>query len=122
MKQSSIKPIYLWFTGIIIFILGFYLSSQRQHSPDNNGQHLQQGLVDSHQTQGVKQKLANDFEAAFFKQYTPPVGCELHSEDNQSALCQQHMQQAKNSFKEDFIKNRGLPKDTFEELKLSFRE
>lgn len=67
----------------------------------------------------IKQKLAEDFENAFIKQYTPLVGCEDLYKNEPELKCELHLEKAKNQFKDEYIKDRGLPKNTFEELKLS---
>jgi len=121
MKSTTAKSITPWVVAIIIFIFGFYLSSQRNLNAESQKITVSQELSIDHQEFTVKQKLADDFEVAFLKQYTPPVGCEVLNEERQSADCNQHLNQAKNAFKADFIKNRGLPKDTFENLKLSLK-
>ncbi len=121
MNQTA-KKILPWSIVLIAFTLGLFLNSQRQHSVEvakpstsekaiNETQDLQQ--------QALKQKLVADFENAFLKQYTPIIGCEEIHSKNQPAKCIRHLEQAKNEFKEQFIKTRGLPKDAFEELKLS---
>ena len=122
MKQMITKTLIPWITVIVIFIFGIYLSSQRstysvnivaqQNDPSENQ------LDDKDYS--VRQKLINDFEIAFLKQYTPLVGCEELDSEDKSATCRNHLEQAKNNFKQQFIKTRGLPKNTFEELKLSF--
>lgn len=123
MNSKAAKPFILSLTIIVIFTLSFYFSSQRHKAADVTSIIDEQSLnviAQTNQEISLKQKLVEDFEAAFFKQYTPPVGCEVLLKKNQSIECKQHLQQAKNEFKADFIKYRGLPKNTFEELKLSF--
>ncbi len=124
MKQMITKTLIPWITVIVIFIFSFYLSSQRstysvnivaqQNDPSENQ------LDDKDYS--VRQKLINDFEIAFLKQYTPLVGCEELDSEDKSATCRNHLEQAKNNFKQQFIKTRGLPINTFEELKLSFTD
>ena len=104
-------------------MFGFYLSSQHTQFSDSSNTSLQNKLSENQlndKDSSIRQKLANDFETAFLKQYTPLVGCEELDNNTKTAKCSQHLEQAKNDFKQQFIKNRGLPKDTFEDLKLSF--
>ena len=124
MKHTA-KKIIPWVIAIIVFLLGFYLTTQRQLLVENRNLTMVEPSAKAdhdHQELALKQKLIDDFENAFLKQYTPILGCEEILNENQSAECSQHLEQAKNDFKEEFIKNRGLPKNTFEELKLSFVE
>jgi len=125
MKRAITKTLIPWITIIIVFMFGFYLSSQRSEhdetqvaSVQNNSSENQFGDKDY----SVKQKLINDFEIAFLKQYTPLVGCEELNSEVKTAACSQHLEQAKYGFQQQFIKSRGLPNDTFEELKLSFAD
>jgi len=123
MKRTITKTLTPWITVIALFIFGYYLSSNRT-TPSNK--HIASILNDSSGSQlddkdySVRQKLINNFEMDFLKQYTPIIGCKVLDSEVKSAECSQHLEQAKNDFKQQFIKNRGLPKDTFEELKLSF--
>ena len=122
MKQTITKKLIPWVTVIALFIFGFYLSSQR-NTPSvtlvvQQNDYAEYLLDDKDYS--VRQKLINDFEIAFLKQYTPLVGCEELESENKSTECRNHLKQAKNEFKQQFIKTRGLPKNTFEEIKLSF--
>lgn len=112
MNQAITKNIPLLIAILFIFIISFYLSSQRKP--------LSEQQVSKQSNFSVKQKLAEDFETAFLKQYTPLIGCEDLNNLSKSSKCSQHIKQAKHDFKQQFIKNRGLPKETFEDLKLSF--
>ncbi len=122
MKQTITKTLIPWVTVIALFIFGFYLSSQR-NTPSVTlvvqQNDYAENLLDD-KDYSVRQKLINDFEIAFLKQYTPLVGCEELDSENKSNECRNHLEQAKNEFKQQFIKTRGLPKNTFEEIKLSF--
>lgn len=123
MNSKAAKPLILSLTVVVIFSLSFYLSSQRNKTTEITAITDELDLeviAQTNQEISLKQKLVEDFETAFFKQYTPPVGCEVLLEKNKSVECKQHLHQAKNEYKADFIKYRGLPKNTFEELKLSF--
>jgi len=122
MSHAVAKKTLPWILVIVIFSLGFYLSSNRINpkvqtnlSAQNNTSHNRANQIDF----SVKQKLADDFEHAFLKQYTPLIGCEDLELEIKTDKCVQHLEQAKNDFRQQFIKNRGLPKDTFEDLKLS---
>ena len=122
MNQTITNKLLFWIAIILIFLFSFYLSSQRTQpveqnnfSTQNNHSLNQANKIDY----SVKQKLADDFEIAFLKQYTPIIGCEDIENAAKSKKCSQHIEQAKNDFKQQFIKNRGLPKETFEDLKLS---
>ncbi len=126
MNHTTAKTPFLWVIIIAVFTFGFYLSSQRDHSAEIHTLTSESSVVDKISAQqdhaALKQKLSDDFEIAFLKQYTPLVGCEDLHNQKPSAKCSQHLEQAKNDFKDEFIKNRGLPKNTFEALKLSFTE
>ncbi len=124
MKQMITKTLIPWITVIVIFIFSFYLSSQRSTYSVNivAQQNGPSGNQLDDKDYSVRQKLINDFEIAFLKQYTPLVGCEELDSENKSATCRNHLEQSKNNFKQQFIKTRGLPKNTFEELKLSFTD
>lgn len=74
--------------------------------------HLEQEMI-------IKLRLLEEFENDFLKQYTPPVGCEDWQNDTYMAKCINHQMKAKQEFKQEFIKKRGLPKDTFDYPKLS---
>ena len=120
MKRNSVKTILILTTASTLFISSFYLSSLRtQSDPLVTSQNFVSNQKQAHQENALKQKLITDFEKAFVKQYTPLVGCEDLFAENQAAKCRIHLEQAKNEFKNEFIKNRGLPKNTFEDLKLS---
>ncbi|MEM7401413.1 MAG: hypothetical protein AAF304_05625 [Pseudomonadota bacterium] len=120
MKRNSVKTIFILFTAIALFIGGFYLSSLRKQSDVTvTSQNLASNEKQAHQENALKEKLVTDFEKAFIKQYTPLVGCEDLFAENQTTKCRMHREDAKNEFKNEFIKNRGLPKNTFEDLKLS---
>lgn len=125
MIRKATHSLTLWLTIIAIFSLGFYFSSQRTQNNEVTAimsEKSNQQMMLVNQELALKEKLASDFEIAFLKQYTQPVGCEVLKEASQTTECEQHLQHAKNQFKEVFIKDRGLPKNTFEELKLSFIE
>ncbi len=120
MKRNSVKTIFILFTATALFIGGFYISSLRTQSDTMvTSQNLVSNEKQAHQENALKEKLVTDFEKAFIKQYTPLVGCEDLFAENQTAKCRMHREDAKNDFKNEFIKNRGLPKNTFEDLKLS---
>ena len=124
MKQAITKTLIPWGT-IIIFLFGFYLSSQRSEHNDTQVTYIQNNPFENQFDDidySVKQKLINDFEIAFLKQYTSSLGCEELDNEFKTATCRQHFEQAKYSFQKQFIKNRGLPPDTFEALKLSFAD
>lgn len=78
-------------------------------------QQLQVQSEDKHREQEIiiKLRLLKEFENDFLKQYTPPVGCEDWQNDTYMAKCINHKAKAKQEFKQEFIKKRGLPKDTF---------
>lgn len=121
MNQTA-KKILPWSIVIIAFTFGLYLNSQRQHSAEDVKPSVTENTTNEtqdHQELALKQKLVADFENAFLKQYTPLIGCEEIHSKNPTAKCIRHLEQAKNEFKEQFIKTRGLPKNVFEELKLS---
>ena len=125
MKRPITKTRPPWITFIALFIFGCYLPYHRTTSSDNHIASLQNDSSESQlddKYYSVRQKLINDFEMAFLKQYTPIIGCKVLDSEVKTAECSQHLEQAKNDFKQQFIKNRGLPKNTFEELKLSFVE
>ena len=108
---------------IALFITSFYLSSNRITDSDLiNTQLLASDKKQNQQESSVKQKIEDDFENAFIKQYTPLIGCEDLFAESPDARCELHLEEAKNQFKDEFIKERGLPKNTFEEIKLSFAE
>lgn len=104
-------------------MFGFYLSTQRNQLTNDTLAKQHKNFAENQlddRDYSVRQKLINDFEIAFLKQYTPLIGCEVLDSEVKTDECNQHIEQAKNDFKQQFIKNRGLPKNTFEELKLSF--
>ena len=115
MKRNGVKTTLILITASALFVGGFYLSSQRTQTDSIP---TSQNLV-LNKEDALKEKLVTDFEKAFIKQYTPLVGCEDLFAENKTANCKMHMEQAKNEFKNEFILNRGLPKNTFENLKLS---
>lgn len=121
MNRKTATSITSWVAIIAVFIFSFYLSSQRNNSTASTAFSVATNANQDHQEIALKQKLVGDFEIAFLKQYTPPVGCDVLKQEYQSADCQQHLRQSKNDFKDVFIKNRGLPKNTFEELRLSLK-
>ncbi|MGH1538104.1 MAG: hypothetical protein ACRBDX_08680 [Gammaproteobacteria bacterium] len=124
MKQTTTKSIFPWIIVIAVFMSGFYLSSQRTEL-SNDPISIQNNLVENQlddEDYSVRQKLMHDFEVAFLKQYTPQIGCGVLENETKTRTCIEHREQAKNDFKQQFIKNRGLPKNTFEELKLSFSD
>ncbi len=105
-------------------MFGFYLSSHRTNL-GKDPVALQDNTIENKfddEDNSVRQKLMRDFEIAFLKQYTPQIGCDVLDSEPKNAECSHHLEQAKNDFKKQFIKNRGLPKNTFEELRLSFRD
>lgn len=116
----------LWSTVIALFVFGYYLSTQHQKPIANHitsaNNDVPKGSQIDDKDYSVRQKLIQDFEVAFLKQYTSPVGCGVLDNKVKSAKCSQHLEESKNDFKHQFIKNRGLPKNTFEELRLSFVE
>lgn len=123
MSYAVSKKVLPWILVIITFSLGFYLSSHRINPTDQTNLSTQNNISKNQADKvdySVKQKLADDFEDAFLKQYTPLIGCEDLELDVKADKCSRHIEQAKNDFKQQFIKNRGLPKATFEDLKLSF--
>ncbi|MFK7816496.1 MAG: hypothetical protein AB8B92_09175 [Gammaproteobacteria bacterium] len=126
MKQTILKFILPWITVIALFVSGFYLSTQHEKPITNHMTTAFNDTVNKSQINdkdiSVRKKLINDFEIAFLKQYTPLLGCKVLDNEVKSGKCGRHLEQAKNDFKQQFIKNRGLPKNTFEELKLSFLE
>ena len=123
MKRNSVKTIIILITASALFVGGFYLSSLRSNSdPTITSQSLASNENHAQQEVALKQKLVTDFEKAFIKQYTPLIGCEDLFAKNQTDNCRMHLENAKNEFKNEFIKNRGLPKTTFEDLKLSLVE
>jgi hypothetical protein len=104
-------------------MFGFYLSSQHAEkttAPTSNNASPQYHTDDS--DTALKQKLIKDFEIAFLKQYTPLLGCEDMLGKPKNQECIEYHKHAKQEFKQQFIKNRGLPKNTFEDLKLSINE
>ncbi len=123
MTQTITKFILPWVTVIALFLFGFYLSTHNEKifliSAQNDAS--ENNLIED-KDYSLRKKLLNDFETAFLKQYTPIIGCEALDNDVKSAKCNHHLEQYKNEFKQQFIKKRGLPKNTFEELKLSFVE
>ncbi len=126
MKQTITKFLLAWTTVIVLFIFGFYLSTQHKtpgssHSTVASHELSNRSKVDDKDI-SVRQKLLDDFEIAFLKQYTPLLGCKVLDNEEKSDQCNQHLEQSKNDFKQQFIKKRGLPKNTFEELQLSLVE
>ena len=120
MNQTA-KKLLPWSIVIIAFTFGLFLNSQKNSIDDTQSSVTEKSTNESqdYQDLALKQKLVADFENAFLKQYTPLIGCEEIHSKNQPAKCIRHLEQAKNEFKEQFIKTRGLPKNTFEELTLS---
>lgn len=125
MNSTALKSVLPWILVVIAFMIGFHLSSQRDPLTENTTLKQQkiyaENKLDDKDT-SVRQKLLDDFEIAFLKQYTPLIGCEALDDHVKTSECSQHIEQAKNDFKQQFIKNRGLPKNTFEELKVSFAD
>lgn len=122
MMNHTAKNIFPWIIIICIFIFGYYLFSKQQPSRENSQLSSLDNSIDKkldNQELALKQKLIDDFENAFLKQYTPLIGCEEFHIENQSKKCSQHLEKAKHDFKDEFIESRGLPKNTFEELELS---
>lgn len=122
MNRTAAKIILPWVAILLIFMFGFYLSSQRAEkttSPTSNTPPQYQ--IDNSDT-ALKQKLVKDFQVAFLKQYTALLGCEDMLGEPKTQECIEHLKYAKQEFKQQFIKNRGLPKNTFEDLKLSYNE
>ncbi len=123
MTRQNNKTISIFIAIIALFATSFYLSSNRITENDS----IQTEFTVSNEKQvqqesSVKQKIEDDFENAFIKQYTPLVGCEDVYADNPESRCEMHLEKAKEQFKDVFIKERGLPKNTFEEFKLSFSD
>ena len=125
MKRTITKTLTPSIAVIALFTFGYYLSSDLITPSGNHSASLQNDSSESQlddKDYSVRQKLINDFEIAFLKQYTPKIGCKVLDSEVKTTECSLDLEQAKNGFKQQFIKNRGLPKDTFEELKLSFIE
>lgn len=126
MKPTIIKFILPWTIIIALFVFGFYLSTQHERPIANHMTTVFNDTANKSQIDdkdiSVRKKLINDFEIAFLKQYTPLLGCKVLDNEVNPDKCDRHLEQAKNDFKQQFIKNRGLPKNTFDELKLSFLE
>ena len=121
MMNHTAKNILPWIIIICIFIFGYFLFSNQKHQTESTQLSSENNVIDKkldHQELALKQKLIDDFENAFLKQYTPLIGCEEFHIENQSNKCNQHLEKAKHDFKDEFIKSRGLPKNTFEELEL----
>ena len=118
-----IKLLFPWAVILAIFLFSFYLTSQKNTSITINQANLtnnKSSLIQiDEQNLALKQKLIEDFEDAFLKQYTPLLGCEAIHNAQKDQKCAQHLEHEKNLFKQEFIKSRGLPKNTFEEIKLS---
>ena len=87
------------------------IDSQELTKPET--EHLQQEEV-------IKKRLLEEFENAFIKQYTPPLGCENWQSDSHMVRCTNHKINAKKDFQQEFIEKRGLPKNTFDHPRLSF--
>lgn len=104
-----------------------YLFTQSQTSEEQAPQQPNQSFANTEtkhikQEKVIKQRVIEDFENAFLKQYTAPVGCEGWENDSDIARCTNHQLKAKQAFKQDYIKTRGLPKNTFDYQKFSFRD
>ncbi len=105
--------------GILIATYSLF-SKETNTSPENlllhaNTKHLEQEKV-------IQQRLSEEFEKAFIKQYTPPINCENFEYEISSVECDNHLIKAKQAFRQEFIKLRGLPKDTFEHQQFSFAD
>ena len=70
----------------------------------------------------IRLRLLEEFENDFLKQYTAPVGCEDWQNDTYMATCMNHKVKAKREFRQEFIKKRGLPKNTFDFPTLSLAD
>ena len=88
-------------------------SEEHQTLVQTESDHLEQEKI-------IKKRLLEEFEDAFLKQYTPPVGCENWANESHMVRCTNHQIKAKQAYQEEFIKKRGLPKDTFDHPQLSF--
>ncbi len=144
MTHPIIKALLPWIiiiTGIIIVYSLFYhrtdmtnenLQSRPQdiheQSPEQQKQVEQQQALGQakvehlEQEKIIKQRLTEEFENAFLKQYTQPVGCENWENESHMVRCINHQIKAKQEFKQEFIEKRGLPKDTFDHAQLRFTE
>lgn len=120
MFNPSIKKVV---STLLIFgaiIAAYFLLPKTTNTETSNllthaeTKHLEQEKV-------IQQRLYEDFEDAFVKQYTPPINCEILENKTQSIECINHQIEAKQAFKHEFIKLRGLPKDTFQGDQLSFK-
>jgi hypothetical protein len=92
MKRAITKTLIYWITIILVFIFGFYLSSQRSEHDDTQATSEQNNSSENQfddKDYSVKQKLINDFEIAFLKQYTPLVGCEKLDSEIKTTACSQ---------------------------------
>jgi len=144
MTHPIIKLLLPWFLIIGALFVAYYLFSQRP-SVTNDKLHTQSQAIEEQPQQGkkqtekqqsmaqaeakhleqgkvIKQRLLEEFENAFFKQYTPPIGCENWNNESHMVRCTSHQIKAKQEFKQEFIKKRGLPKDTFDQPQLSFTD
>ncbi len=100
-----------------------------QHSDHSSTSQLaakesQQKLAEAkHQQQEkiIKQRIAEDFEQAFENQYTPPVGCESWNNEANTTSCIHHKSDAKKVYEKKYLTSRGFPKETFEEVKSSYK-
>lgn len=90
-------------------------TEKQQALAQTEARHLEQEKI-------IKQRLTEEFENAFLKQYTPPVGCENWENDSHMVRCTNHQIKAKQEFKQEFIEKRGLPKDTFDDPQISFTD
>ncbi len=88
---------------------------QQQAMGQAEAKHLEQEKI-------IKQRLNEEFENAFLKQYTLPVGCENWENESHMVRCTNHQIKAKQAFKQEFIEKRGLPKDTFDHPQLDFTD
>ncbi len=83
-------------------------------SADNKAKHLAQH-------QHIQQQLYKDFENAFTKQYTPPIECINQENYDLSTECTKHLYEAKQIFRQEYIKIRGLPKNALDILQFSYK-
>lgn len=133
MSHSKVKSLQyaLLVFGVIIATYSLYSTRIETKNPLASSQSSQQTsltAIDSAednrnraQEKIIHQRLYEDFENAFFKQYTPPLNCENLEYSSQSPDCTNHLIEAKEAFKQEYIKTRGLPKDAFGPHQLSYR-
>lgn len=121
MLNPIIKKVVSTLLILGVFVAAYSLLPKHTNTEASNlstlaeTKHLEQEKV-------IQQRLFEDFEDAFVKQYTPPINCGNLENETQSIDCINHLIEAKQAFKQEFIKSRGLPKDTFEGHQLSYKE